>query len=78
MLTLEQTLQQDFLQARFLLLELAALLDRADLAASRSNASATSHPNLQTILAALQILASPSLQPNRAQQILRLFSGPEF
>ncbi|MBR6435877.1 MAG: hypothetical protein IKS45_05160 [Thermoguttaceae bacterium] len=60
-----------YLDARCQLLEVAALLDRVD----RGDVSAVADDGrLQRLRAAIDVLNSPQDQPNRAEQLLNLFS----
>jgi hypothetical protein len=78
MLTYEQTVRSEFLQARYLILELAALLDRVDEAAGRSGVSPSDDPGMRQLIDAVRVLAEPSAKPDRAERLLRHYSGPEF
>ncbi|MBR5160185.1 MAG: hypothetical protein IKW80_01045, partial [Thermoguttaceae bacterium] len=67
----KQVLDLYYLDARCQLLEVAALLDRVD----RGDASAVADDGrLQRLRAAIDVLNSPQDQPNRAEQLLNLFS----
>lgn len=78
MLTFEQTVRAELLQARYLILELASLLDRVDESAARSGCSAADDPTLRQMTEAVRVLAAPSPKPDRAERLLRHYSGPEF
>ena len=65
-----------FLDCRCLLLELAATLDRHDRAPSASTAANNADERLLLLQRAIHILASPSLQPDRAERVLQLLSDP--
>jgi hypothetical protein len=76
MLNLEQTLAFELPQARFLVLELAAVLDRLDEAAARSPdaKAAADDPRLQSLRAALEVLNAKAASADRVQRILHGFS----
>ncbi len=60
-----------YLDTRCQLLEIAATLDRID----RGDSSVVSNDSrLQKLKAALNVLAQPQADPNRAEQLLNLFS----
>ncbi len=82
MLTYAQTTEREFLQARYLVLELAAVLDRLQEAAARDGtpvaaipAQLTSDPKLQCLLHSLRLLTPNLPTPNRAEQILNIYAG---
>lgn len=74
MLNLEETINREFLQGRYLALELAALLDRLDEAAARSQPRSADERRLIPLRQAIAILAAPSAAPDRAERILRLYT----
>lgn len=75
MLTPEQTLDTYYLEARRDLLELAALLDRYDEAATRAGAPAEDEGKLLMLRRALSHLADPdSPKGNRTKALLELFA----
>lgn len=76
MLSAEQVLDTYFLDARCMLIELAALLDRLDASAAEGGGSASSDKRLAAIHASLRILADPATAHDRAERLLRLFSEP--
>jgi hypothetical protein len=77
MLTAKQVLDHYFLDARCMLLEIAATLDRHDAACKRQGAEAgAADPRLDKIYQSLRILADAGAGPNRAEQLLSLFSDP--
>ncbi len=77
MLSAPEVLNQYYLETRCQLLELAATLDRLDLAAGRDgDNSATRDPRLERIRTTLDLLADRKASPDRAEQVLRLFSDP--
>ncbi len=78
MLNFNQTVQAEFLQARYLILELAAVLDRLDEAAARSGCSSSDNATVRHLSDAIKTLASPSPTPDRAERLLRHYAGPEL
>ncbi|NQT11105.1 MAG: hypothetical protein HQ582_00050 [Planctomycetes bacterium] len=77
MLTAKQVLDEYFLDARSMLLEIAATLDRHDAASERTRAAADDgDPRLKKLYQSLGILADRGAGPNRAEQLLTLFSDP--
>ena len=69
MLTFDDTLRTELPQARYLVLELAALLDRLDAAAAREGKTAGADARVRRIATAIATLASP--QADRVEDILR-------
>ncbi|OHB80776.1 MAG: hypothetical protein A2V98_04540 [Planctomycetes bacterium RBG_16_64_12] len=77
MLTAKQVLDEYFLDTRCMLLEIAATLDRHESAAKREGAAAgAADLRLEKLYQSLGILANHAAGPNRAEQILTLFSDP--
>lgn len=74
MLTAEQVLDRYFLDSRCRLLELAAMFDRYDVAIQRDGAAPTDDARAKKLRRSLAILAEPHSKPNRAEQLLLLFS----
>jgi hypothetical protein len=86
MLSPQQVLDNYFLEARCMLLEVAATLDRYDRAATDSSSNtgpggaATGGPadnRLEKLRESLFLLAQEEATPDRAERLLKLFSGPE-
>jgi hypothetical protein len=75
MLTYEQTVRSEFLQGRYLVLELAALLDRVDEAAGRSGVSPSDDPAVRQLIEAVSLLTQPSAKADRAERLLRHYTG---
>jgi hypothetical protein len=75
MLNAEQVLDEYFLDARCMLIEIAATLDRYDAAGEREGTPPAS-PRLDQIYQSLGILADRQSGSNRAEQLLTLFSDP--
>ena len=74
MQTLQQTIEREWLEGRYLVLELAALLDRLDEAAKRDGRNIPADLRLRRLADAIAVIASPSSQPDRAERILRIYS----
>lgn len=70
--TAQQVLDRDYLDTRAKILHLAASLDRLD----RAGGSAAGDVRVATIRSALELLAAPSAQPDRAERVQLLFSRP--
>ena len=69
-------LERYYLDCRCMLLELAATLDRHDRAPATSGGSGAADERLAILQQAIQVLANPSAQPDRAQRILQMLSDP--
>lgn len=67
-MTAQEILDKDFLQIRWLTLELAASLDRLD----RASPPGKDDPRLQDLRKALQVLVSE--EPDRAERVQLIFS----
>ena len=76
MLTIEETLNSEVPQARYLVLELAGLLDRLDDAAMRDNRSVATDTRIRTLHRVLELLCADGMT-NRAEQVLRTYSEIE-
>jgi len=77
MLTAQQVLDHYFLESRCMLLEIAATLDRYDLAEGRAGQPAGSgDARLEKIYQSLALLADRDSAANRAERLLKLFSDP--
>ncbi len=76
MLSAEQILDTYFLDARCMLIELAALLDRLDAAAARGDALPADDKRLAAIGMSLRMLADPAAGSDRVERLLLLFSEP--
>ncbi len=72
MLTPEKVLDNYYLDARCMLLEIAATLDRYDRAAQQGAAS--EDDRLDQVYQALTLLAERETTPNRGERLLNLFS----
>lgn len=87
MLTAHQVLDLEYLNARCMLIEVAAVLDRYDRAAAdaeglpsagQSNGRANDDDRLEQLYDALTLLARRGeAGPNRSEQLLDLFSDPD-
>lgn len=77
MLTAEQVLDHYFLDARCMVIELAALLDRFDRAAEAQAGDVPAGiDRLDRIYQALTLLAERETTPHRCERLLHLFSDP--
>ncbi len=77
MLSAPEVLNQYYLEARCQLLELAATLDRLDVAVGRdAEDSVDGDPRLERLRTTLDMLADREATPDRAERVLRLFSDP--
>lgn len=77
MLSAPEVLDQYYLETRCQLLELAATLDRLDLATEREgDTSVAKDPRLERLRTTLEMLADRKATPDRAERVLRLFSDP--
>ena len=77
MLSAPEVLNRYYLETRCQLLEVAATLDRLDLAIGRdANETVASDPRLERLRTTLDLLADRQATPNRAERVLRLFSDP--
>lgn len=75
MYTPEQVLANEYLEARCMLIELAAILDRYDRAVSES-AESDEDPRIEQIYESLSLLAARNAAANRSERLLNLFSDP--
>ena len=73
MLTAGEALDTYFLDTRCMLLEIAATLDRLDLANQGDDDSAAD-ARLQRIYDSLALLAQPETTPDRTERLLNLFT----
>ena len=78
MLTPRQIVESSFLEARHMLLEVAALLDRHDAAVARageaSAGDAATAEKLAVLREALAVLAAPPGSGARTEELLQLFA----
>ena len=70
MLNFEDTIRNELPTARYLILELAALLDRLDAASARDGKDAGSDARVMAMRSALSALANPQQSGDRAEQFL--------
>ncbi len=75
MQTPKQALDHDFLEARCMLVEVAAALDRYDRAVEK-HGTERDDERLEKIYQSLSLLAARNAAPNRAERLLQLFSDP--
>ena len=71
MLNFDENIRSELPHARYLVLELAALLDRLDTAAGKERVSAGADSRLKALRAALAILNEPTAKSDRVERILR-------
>ncbi len=77
MLSAAEVLDRYYLETRCQLLEVAATLDRLDLAMRRGGGQAIAgDARLERLQATLDLLADRQATPDRASRVLRLFSDP--
>ena len=76
MLSAQGVLDEYFLDTRCMLLEIAATLDRYDVAVERDGSGGAADPRLAGIRQALEMLGGRAAQTDRAEKLLRLFSDP--
>jgi len=77
MLSPEQVIQSEYLESRCALLEIAAMLDRYDIAVERTGADPAPVKEIELLTEAFELLAKPSTSAssaNRAEQLLNLFA----
>ena len=77
MLKLEETLAAELPQSRYLVLELAALLDRLDEAAQREQRSLAGDARLRILDRVLDVLSVAADKANRAERVLRIYCEAE-
>jgi hypothetical protein len=76
MMNRNAVLERHYLDCRCMLLELAATLDRLDRAPAGPSGAKAADERLLLLQQAIQILANPSIQPDRAERMLQLMSDP--
>jgi len=76
MLTASEVVEKYFLDARAMLLELAALLDRYDRACAQAADSPPKDPRMELLYQALALLADRQTTPDRVERLLVMFSDP--
>lgn len=76
MLTAPQVVEKYFLDARMMILELGALLDRYDRARTCADGSPPEEPRMELLYRALALIAEGPTTPDRAERLLVLFSDP--
>ena len=75
MLKPDEVLEKDYLDTRCMLLEIAATLDRLDLAAEREHRPVPRDDRrLREIYQSLELLAEQATTADRAERLLNLFS----
>ena len=73
MLTPQEVIDTDYLEARCMLLEIAAMLDRYDAAVARTGAPAADEAKLQLLRQTMASLADPASK-ERATHLLEAFA----
>lgn len=76
MMNQNRVLERYYSDCRCMVLELAATLDRYDRAPTAPSEGKTADERLLLLRQAIQVLADPNAQPDRAQRILQLLSDP--
>ncbi|NUQ63436.1 MAG: hypothetical protein HUU20_13235 [Pirellulales bacterium] len=76
MLNPQQVVDRYFLESRCQLLEIAATLDRYDLASRENGTAGADDPRWERLYQSLEILADRGATPDRAERLLKLFSDP--
>lgn len=75
MLSPQQVIEKDYLEHRYMLLEIAAYLDRYDAALQRTGEVPKETPHkLKLLDKALEVLRSPASEKGRAYDLLELFA----
>jgi len=74
MLTPNQVIESEHLESRCALLEIAAMLDRYDIAITKTGEIPVNSEKLDCLRKALTLLAETSSTDNRAEQLLHLFA----
>jgi hypothetical protein len=74
MLKPQEVLDTYYLEARCMILEIAAVFDRYDAAATREGAGAEDESKLRCLQEALQLSAAPHEHANRTTKLLELFA----
>jgi len=74
MLNLQQTIDREWLQGRYLVLELAALLDRLEVVAARDTSSKPEDPRIVMLRRAIEQLPLSGQAQARTERILKLYS----
>ena len=75
MLTPQKVIDTYYLESRCALLEIAAMLDRHDIATERTGAPASDTTKLECLRSALSLLAAPTPSTDRAERLLHLFAS---
>lgn len=74
MLKPQQVIESYFLENRHMLLEIAAFLDRYDIAAARQGEHATNQAKLDVILQSLEVLRASNADTPRVERLLELLA----
>ena len=73
MLKSNELIEQNFLESRCALMEIAAMLDHYEFTADQ-NAEPKNHAMVECLRRACALLADPAPSSNRAEQLLKLFA----
>lgn len=75
MLSPHQVIEKDFLEHRYMLLEIAAYLDRYDAALQRTGEIPVGRPHkLELLDQAMAVLRAPASKKGRSHDLLELFA----
>jgi len=74
MLTPQEIIDSEYLESRCALIEIAATLDRYDIAVEQSGSATENSEKLDCLRNAFALLAKPETSTNRAEQLLHLFA----
>ena len=74
MQTHQQVLENEFLEVRCMLIEIAAMLDRYDRATLRATEAAHADKRLEKIYQSLALLANRDTMADRSERLLNLFT----
>jgi len=74
MLTPQQVIDSEYLESRCALIEIAAMLDRYDIATQRHEVVAERTEKLECLREAFVLLADAKSSSNRAERLLQLFA----
>ena len=75
MLKPQNVIDTYYLEARCMILEIAAVFDRYDASVEREGAPAGDERKLQCLREAMQLTADPKEHNNRAEKLLTLFAN---
>ena len=75
MYTATEVLQHEYLEARCMLVEVAAIFDRYDRAVEKEGGDGAD-PRIEQLYEAVSLLAARNAASNRSERLLQLFSDP--